>query len=293
MPNKLAELLTVTEVARTGDDRITYAAVIDPVFTIGPKVHGGSLQMLVSHAAREALTALAPGDGSAPDGSITDGSAAGKIPVAIASDYLSAPSAAEITLDITIRKRGRTVTVMSVDAIQDGRTMVASSVTLARPDTGPSHHSGPTLLDDVPAEPVADGMALAGSPIEKFNHLGGALELVLDPAPAAFIRGEQGDPVVHGWVRPRGAEPDEDFTVLVGDISLPVVANLGLAGWAPTVQLTTYVRRRPAPGWLRFAASSMEVGPGMFEEDHVVVDSTGTVVAQSRQLALVPAMPRR
>ena len=76
--------------------------------------------------------------------------------------------------------------------------------------------------------------------------------------------------------------------MLVCDISPPVVMNLALFGWAPTVQLTTYVRRHPAPGWLRFAATSTEVGPGMFEEDHLVVDSTGTVVAQSRQLALIP-----
>ncbi|MFW0795203.1 thioesterase family protein [Gordonia sp. CPCC 205515] len=277
MSHKLAELLTLTEVARAGDDRITYRAVIDPVFTIGPKVHGGSLQMVVAHAARLALTAL--GDAAIDEK---------KIPVAISSDYLTAPAPAEITLEVLIRKRGRTVTVMSVDAVQDGRTMVSSSVTMARPDTGPSHHSAPTILDAVPAEPPAHGLVLEGSPMEKINHLGGALELVLDPTSTAFMRREKGDPVVRGWSRPRGAESDVDFAVLVCDISLPVIANLGLAGWAPTVQLTTYVRRNPAPGWLRFAAYSIEVGPGMFEEDHLVVDSEGTVVAQSRQLALIP-----
>ncbi|MGV9714208.1 thioesterase family protein [Gordonia sp. NPDC003424] len=281
MSNKLAELLTLTEVARAGDDRISYQAFVDPVFTIGPKVHGGSLQMVVAHAARSALTAL--GDAAVDEA---------KIPVAISSDYLTAPAPAELTLDVTIRKRGRTVTVMSVDAVQDGRTMVSSSVTLTAPDTGPSHHSAPTLLDATPAEPTADSLPLEGSPMEAFNHLGGALHLVLDHSAAAFSRGEKGDPVVRGWARPRDAEPDEDFAVLVGDISLPVVANIGLAGWAPTVQLTTYVRRRPAPGWLRFAASSIEIGPGMFEEDHLVVDSEGTVIAQSRQLALIPKYTR-
>jgi hypothetical protein len=65
--------------------------------------------------------------------------------------------------------------------------------------------------------------------------------------------------------------------------------NLHLFGWAPTVQLTTYLRRRPAPGWLRIQASSTEVGHGWFEEDHLVLDSTGQVVVQSRQLAMLPA----
>ncbi|MAU84507.1 thioesterase family protein [Gordonia sp. Z-3] len=281
MSQKLADVLDLTEVSRTGADAITYRTTIDPVFTIGPKVHGGSLQMVVAHAAARALGELAA-DEAAGAG------ADAKMPVAITSDYLTAPDAADVDLEIVVRKRGRTVTVMTVDAVQNGRTMVSSSVTCARPDTGAPHHSAPTVLDGTPAEPPVDGIGLDNSPIAEVNHLGPALDLVLDPATFPVVRGETGEPVVRGWVRPKGSEPDTDFAVLVCDISPPVVMNLALFGWAPTVQLTTYVRRHPAPGWLRFAATSTEVGPGMFEEDHLVVDSTGTVVAQSRQLALIP-----
>ena len=272
----LSRLLALTEIGRTAEQTITYRAEVDPVFTIGPKVHGGSLQMVVAHAARLALTALSP------DADVE------QIPVAISSDFLAAPDAARIDLEVTLRKRGRTVTVLCVDAIQDGRVRVASSVTMVRPDTGESHHTAASVLDGVPAEPTSEGLALDDSPIAQINHLSPALDLVLDAASLPGLRGETGEPLVRGWVKPKGADPDTDFAVLACDISLPVVANLGLHGWAPTVQLTTYIRRRPAPGWLRFAATSLEVGPGMFEEDHLVVDSTGTIVAQSRQLALIP-----
>ncbi|GAA3700629.1 thioesterase family protein [Gordonia hankookensis] len=282
MTQKLADVLALTEVGRSGDDRITYRAVMDPVFTIGPKVHGGSLQMVVAHAARQALTDLSP------QGASDDDAEAAKIPVAISSDYLAAPDAAAIDLEVLLRKRGRTVTVMTVDAVQGGRTMVSSSVTCARPDAGAPHHTAPTVLDGTPDEPPASGIALDDSPIAEVNHLGPALDFVLDPETFPIARGETGEPVVRGWVRPKGGEPDTNFAVLVCDISPPVVMNLALFGWAPTVQLTTYIRRHPAPGWLRFAATSTEVGPGMFEEDHLVVDSTGTIVAQSRQLALIP-----
>ena len=290
MSHKLAEILALAEVSRDDADRITYRATIDPVFTIGPKVHGGSLQMVVANAARRALADLAPNDqaAGARGTSAADATADGKIPVAITSDYLTAPDAADVDLEVTIRKRGRTVTVMTVDAVQNGRTMVSSSVTCARPDTGAPHHSAPSVLDDTPAEPPTDGIGLDNSPMAEVNHLGPALDLVLDPATFPMVRGETGEPTVRGWARPKDAESDIDFAVLVCDISPPVVMNLALFGWAPTVQLTTYVRRHPAPGWLRFAATSTEVGPGMFEEDHLVVDSTGTVVAQSRQLALIP-----
>lgn len=283
MTSKITQVQELTEVDRGGPDSITLRAHIDATFTIGPKVHGGTLQMVVAKAARTALTALTP------DGDRLAESAAAMIPVAISSDYLTAPDAADIDLEISVRKRGRTVTVLTVDAVQLGRTVVSSSVTMARPDSGRPHHSAPTVLDALPVEPSPTGIPLDGSPIAEVNHLGAAIDLVLDSETFPVVRGETGEPLVRGWIRPKGVEPDEYFTVLVGDISPPVVMNLALFGWAPTVQLTTYVRRHPAPGWLRFAATSSEVGPGMFEEDHLVVDSTGTVVAQSRQLALIPS----
>ena len=43
MPTSLSELLTFEETGRTGDG-VDYRATISPTFTIGPKVHGGSLQ---------------------------------------------------------------------------------------------------------------------------------------------------------------------------------------------------------------------------------------------------------
>ncbi|MHC3004192.1 thioesterase family protein [Gordonia sp. GN26] len=284
MTSKITEVLALTEVDRGGPDSITLRAHIDDTFTIGPKVHGGSLQMVVAKAARTALSTLTPSD----DPKLADAAAA-MIPVAVASDYLTAPDAADVDLAISVRKRGRTVTVLQVDAVQQGRTVVSSSVTMARPDSGTPHHSGPNVLDGTPAEPPSTGISLDGSPIAEINHLGAAVDLVLDAETFPMVRGETGEPLVRGWIRPKGLDPDEYFAVLVCDISPPVVFNLAMFGWAPTVQLTTYVRRHPAPGWLRFAATSTEVGPGMFEEDHLVVDSTGTVVAQSRQLALIPA----
>ena len=284
MTGKLSELLTLSAVAPPSREPVdglgvrTYRAVIDPVFTIGPKVHGGSLQMVVAHAALTGFTELTADDPVATE----------MIPVAISSDYLAAPDPAAVDIVVTLRKRGRTVSVVSADVVQNGRTMVASSVTLARPDSGTPHHSAPAILDGVPLTPPDDGISVGGSPVGDVMHLGPAVDVVLDAATFPIVRGEKGDPVVRGWARPKGGEPDVDFAVLVCDVSPPVVMNLAMFGWAPTVQLTTYVRRHPAPGWLRFAATSIEVGPGMFEEDHLVVDSTGIVVAQSRQLALIP-----
>lgn len=274
----MSELLTAVRALTRGPGAagsVSYTATVDPVFTIGPKVHGGSLQMVAVGAARAAFAELAPMAGAL-------------VPVAIACDYLSAPDPGVVDIDVSVRKHGRTVAVLTVDIGQRGRTMVASTVTLAYGGDGEPGHRAATGLDAVPPVPPAGGISVDDAPMRDIVHFGPALDMVLDPQTFVAMRGQTGPARIVGWARPKGAEPDLDFAVLVADASPPVVMNLGMFGWAPTVQLTTYLRREPAPGWLRFEASSVQVGPGMFEEDHLVVDSTGAVVAQSRQLALLP-----
>ena len=78
------------------------------------------------------------------------------------------------------------------------------------------------------------------------------------------------------------------FALMCGDISLPVPYAVGRRGWAPTVQLTAYLRGLPADGWLRVVCTATEIGQDWFDEDHTVVDSSGRIVVQTRQLALVP-----
>ena len=49
-----------------------------------------------------------------------------------------------------------------------------------------------------------------------------------------------------------------------------------------------HVRARPEPGWLKVRHATRNLSGGMFEEDCEIWDSAGRLVAQSRQLALVP-----
>jgi acyl-CoA thioesterase len=54
------------------------------------------------------------------------------------------------------------------------------------------------------------------------------------------------------------------------------------------LELTTHVRARPAPGWLACSFATRFITGGFLEEDGEVWDATGRLVAQSRQLALLP-----
>jgi hypothetical protein len=136
-------------------------------------------------------------------------------------------------------------------------------------------------------EPPAEALSIGpGDPAADINHLARGCDirpLVVE----SLATGEA--PVFRIWVRPRDGAVDELFALMCGDISLPVPYAVGRRGWAPTVQLTAYLRALPADGWLRVVCTATQIGQDWFDEDHTVMDSTGRIVVQTRQLALVPA----
>ena len=83
-------------------------------------------------------------------------------------------------------------------------------------------------------------------------------------------------------------EPDPLALLMTVDALPPVTFDLGMPGWAPTLELTAHVRAHPAPGWLKVRHATRNMAGGMFEEDCEVWDSAGRLVAQSRQLARQP-----
>ena len=94
--------------------------------------------------------------------------------------------------------------------------------------------------------------------------------------------------LIQGWLRLRdGREPDTTMLALALDAFPPVAFDLGLYGWTPTLEFTGHIRRRPEPGWLRVALSTGNLGGGLMEEDAQIWDSSGNLVAQSRQLCSV------
>jgi hypothetical protein len=122
-----------------------------------------------------------------------------------------------------------------------------------------------------------------GVPVGLLHHL----ELRIDPATAGWVAGHPGGSLdVRGWVRFADGRAADPLSLLqVVDGLPPASFDLGLPGWAPTVELTVYLRGLPAPGWLGCVVRGQLWQGGWFDEEAEVWDSAGRLVAQSRQLA--------
>jgi len=256
-----------------GDTR-TFGAVLGSAWTIGPKAHGGILLALCAKAAVQAVRGASPA----------------VAPLAVSVNYISPPEPGEVQLSAVLRKRGRTVSVVDVELCQADRSAVRATVTLGPPESGSAAFEREHPMQTMPVEPPPDAVDVSAHPLGQIVHTATVCELRMDPSSAAFLRGQVGaDPAIRLWVKPKGEEPDALFALMAGDASPPVTLNLGCLGWAPTVQLTALLRAQPAPGWLRVQMSTSKVGGTWFDGDATVIDATGALVCQARQLALAPA----
>src|SRR6188472_2565684 len=106
----------------------------------------------------------------------------------------------------------------------------------------PVGQSGDPLMQPEPPpglEPIGPG-----HPMEDIVHLAHGCDI--RPSLATFApRTDGGPPVIEYWVRPKGVAPDVLFALLCGDVSAPVTFGVNRMGWAPTVQLTAYLRALP------------------------------------------------
>jgi len=107
--------------------------------------------------------------------------------------------------------------------------------------------------------------------------------------PPDRVVGGSDEAVMEGWIRFVDGTPPSTMTLpLFADAFPPsLFPKLGRVGWVPTVELTVHVRRRPAEGWIQARLECDDLSGGRMIETGTLWDSTGQVVARSRQLGLL------
>ncbi len=246
---------------------------VHPLWTVGDKPNGGYLLALLGRAAR------------------TTGREAGSPSWEIMSSaitYLRPPELGPATISTTLLRRGRSAAqVRAVLRQQDTDIVEATSVLGELPATASTRYdataplAAPDPEDCLPLPPRIPGGPKVG--------VMEVTELRLDPAAMPFS--EAADPSqakaeLQGWTRfADGSDADPLSLLFFNDAIPPATFRIGSTGWVPTLQMSAYVRARPAPGWLGIRMTANLVADGMVDETCVLWDSTAQVVAQASQLA--------
>ncbi|MFJ3925854.1 thioesterase family protein [Streptomyces sp. NPDC090022] len=263
-----------TVTPRAGEPGV-YDAELSAGWTIITAVNGGYLLALVGRA----LSAALPH----PD------------PFTVSAHYLSASVPGPAVIRTEVVRIGRTLSTGQASLLQydEHGTEVERIRVLA------SYGDLSALPDDVrttatvPAMPAYEdciGADAGPAPIPGSSEIVDRLRLRLDPATAGWALGApSGKGEMRAWFELADGRDADPLSLLLAVDALPPTAfDLGLIGWAPTVELTTHIRHRPAPGPLRVSITTRNLAGGFLEEDAEVWDSADRLVAQSRQLARSP-----
>jgi hypothetical protein len=251
-----------------GDDLV---GAMSDGWRVGGGINGGFQLSLIGNAIRAALP-------EHPD------------PVAVSAYYISPAVAGPARAVVrSLRVGGRTATVAAeLEQGDDVRlTVLATYGDLAAFPTDDVRTTAEPV--ELPPRDQCVPNTMAPDEIKKMAPFTQRFEMLFDPDEVGWALGKpSGRGQISAWFRLADREPDPLSLLMAVDALPPVTFDLGMMGWAPTVELSAHVRAKPAPGWLRLRHRTRNVAGGMFEEDCEVWDSTDRLVAQSRQLALLP-----
>jgi hypothetical protein len=288
----VAGFIDATKVAQEADPT-SFVAQLDPQWTVFDRPNGGYLVAILARAAGVLLTGIRGVDGRCPPTPSQTGPdriTGHGDPLAASAHFLAPPVAGEAAVRLVPLRTGRTVSHVRATLSQDGVACVEALLTMGRLDPA----SSPYWRDEEPvALPDPDGCVPAPNPQARLG-IYEVVDLRLDPANLGSLHGEpDGGGELRGWLSFLDDTPPDPLNLLyVADALPPASLTINPSGWVPTLELSVYVRARPAPGPLRVRQrtrliETVAASTGMMDEVCDVWDSRGRLVAQATQLASV------
>jgi acyl-CoA thioesterase len=254
-----------------------FAAEVSPDWRAGRGPHGGYLAAMLLRALTETVAEPA------------------RAPRSLTIHYARAPEPGPVRIQTAIERAGRSLSTLSARMERDGSLIALALAAFSVPWSAPeiSDLSPP---DVAPPDPVRESGALLHPAAPHFTR-----HLVLQPRIGSVpFTGSEQPMDFAAWVglaQPRAI--DALSLAFFSDALLPApFARLTEPAVVPTIDLTVHFRtsmprtEHPDPAELCLARMSTRVvHDGFFEEDGVIWAPDGTVLAQSRQLAIVIPRP--
>ncbi len=256
-----------------------FAAEVSPYWRAGRGPHGGYLAAMILRALSEAVADP------------------GRSPRSLTIHYARAPKPGTVEIEVAHERSGRSLSTLSARMEQDGQilalALAAFSVEWSAPELGEA------VMPQVAApDRERETLALLREQVEQGRAPQFLQQLVVQPRIGGMpFSGSEGPMLVGAWLGLRDAERPVDHVALAlfsDALYSPPFQRLSAPATTPTIDLTIHFRSsRPDAGLLRgsrlcFAQfHSSVVHEGFFEEDGVIWAPDGTLLAQSRQLAIL------
>jgi acyl-CoA thioesterase len=204
--------------------------------------------------------------------------------------YTSAPEEGPVHIATAIERAGRSLTTMSA-RMEQGERLVALALAAFS-----AERDGAIAFDDAPPPDVPgpeDAFPIREHPdLPPFSA-----QWEMRAAIGGPPFGEADEAVAGGWIRPRDEQPiDAALVAQLTDAWFPAVfRRLDRPNPVPTVDLTVHIRAHlPLPSdWVLVRFVSRLARHGFVEEDGELWSRDGTLIAQSRQLALLQKPSQR
>ena len=243
---------------RAGD----FSVELDPGWSSLVGVHGGYLCAI----------AVRGGEALAPDRSVRT----------LTTSFLRTAHVGPATLSVREVRKGRSITTVAAELVQDGALLTTSRLTMLTDRSG-VEWSAPVPLDLPPPEECVE---VDRSRVTHFERADG----LLDPGSLPFSGGARA--VIRGYVRPLEGRPvDPSWLAMATDwFPPPAFVRLEPPTGGVSIDLTTHVHRSHVvlgeDEWLTGAFEIETSGAGLALEHGRIATRDGTLVAESFQTRL-------
>ncbi len=203
-------------------------------------------------------------------------------PLTVSALFLRSPDAGAALVETETLRTGRSVSQHRGRLVQHDQTVVEALVTTGALDPSAEPFWSRPAVPVLPAVEDCERSTADRIPGFRVGHLD-FVDVRWGTQPAGSVETATGRFTT--WMRMVDGETSVLDLLVLADALPPLTMDLGLAGWAPTVELTVMVRSLPAPGWLIAEQHTELLEGGWMDETCTLWDSRGRVVCQARQLA--------